>query len=145
MADERSQRPCVVVDTTTLLRSILTKSNFHTIIKAFDDCKFALVVSNEILLEYEEILKALGGPSAWLRFRDLLDAHSGDVICVDPSFFWNAIKADQDDNKFVDAAVAGDAEFIVTDDSHFNVLNTDLRLVVRPLHPLVFMKRFCFV
>ena len=32
------------------------------------------------------------------------------------------IKEDVDDNKFVDCAVASDAEFIVTNDSHFNVL-----------------------
>lgn len=145
MADELSRRPCVVLDTTTLLHSIPTKSKFHTIIRAFDAGQFVLVVSNEILLEYEEILKALGGPTAWLRFCALLDAHDVDVISVDPSFCWNAIKADKDDNKFVDAAVVGDAEFIVTDDSHFSVLNADTRLVVRPLHPLIFIKRFCLV
>ena len=32
------------------------------------------------------------------------------------------IDADPDDNKFVDCAVAADAEYIVTNDSHFNVL-----------------------
>ena len=30
--------------------------------------------------------------------------------------------ADPDDNKFVDCAVAADAEYIVTNDSHFNIL-----------------------
>ena len=32
------------------------------------------------------------------------------------------IEADADDNKFVDCAVAADAEYIVTNDAHFNVL-----------------------
>jgi len=32
------------------------------------------------------------------------------------------IKKDVDDNKFVDCAVAANAEYIVTNDSHFNVL-----------------------
>ena len=32
------------------------------------------------------------------------------------------IEADADDNKFVDCAVAADAEYIVSNDSHFNVL-----------------------
>ena len=49
----------------------------------------------------------------------------------------------QDDNKFVDAAVAGSAEWIVTDDSHFNDLKTNTSLVVRPLHPLDFIMRYC--
>jgi len=32
------------------------------------------------------------------------------------------IEKDVDDNKFVDCAVAANAEFIVTNDAHFNVL-----------------------
>ncbi len=32
------------------------------------------------------------------------------------------IETDPDDNKFVDCAVAADAENIVTNDSHFNIL-----------------------
>lgn len=35
---------------------------------------------------------------------------------------FSLIEADPDDNKFVDCAVAADAEYIVTNDSHFNVL-----------------------
>lgn len=32
----------------------------------------------------------------------------------------NAITADPDDNKFFDAAVAASADYLVTNDSHFN-------------------------
>jgi predicted nucleic acid-binding protein len=32
------------------------------------------------------------------------------------------IKVDPDDNKFVDCAVAADAEYIVTNDKHFEIL-----------------------
>ena len=32
------------------------------------------------------------------------------------------IEKDADDNKFVDCAIAADAEYIVTNDAHFNVL-----------------------
>ena len=32
------------------------------------------------------------------------------------------LPADSDDNKFVDCAVASDAEYIVTNDKHFNPL-----------------------
>jgi predicted nucleic acid-binding protein len=33
------------------------------------------------------------------------------------------IQADPDDNKFVDCAVCGNAEFIVSNDSHFRILD----------------------
>ena len=41
---------------------------------------------------------------------------------IDPYFHWNLITADLDDNKFVDCAFAAGATYIVSDDSHFNVL-----------------------
>ena len=75
--------------------------------------------------------------------RDLLDAHAEDVRYVDPSYHWGVIQADQDDNKFVDAAVAGDAAWIVTDDSQYNRLHAETRLNVRPLPPATFIERYC--
>jgi len=35
-------------------------------------------------------------------------------------YTWNAITVDRDDNKFFDAAVAGVADYLVTNDFHFN-------------------------
>lgn len=35
---------------------------------------------------------------------------------------WYLITADPDDNKFVDCAVAGQADYLVTHDKHFNIL-----------------------
>jgi predicted nucleic acid-binding protein len=37
---------------------------------------------------------------------------------------WNLIRDDRDDDKFVDCAVASNAETIVTHDRHFNILKT---------------------
>ena len=36
--------------------------------------------------------------------------------------FFNLIKNDPDDNKFVDSAIAGNATFVVSNDSHFDIL-----------------------
>ena len=44
------------------------------------------------------------------------------VEFVDTYYHWNLISADPDDNKFVDCAFAAGATYIVSDDSHFNVL-----------------------
>jgi predicted nucleic acid-binding protein len=47
---------------------------------------------------------------------------SRNVEKVIPYFKWNLIAADPDDNKFVDCALNAGADFIVTNDRHFNVL-----------------------
>ena len=47
---------------------------------------------------------------------------SKNVELINPEFRWGLITADPDDNKFVDCAFAAGATYIVSDDSHFNVL-----------------------
>ena len=43
---------------------------------------------------------------------------------VETYFRYNLIKADADDNKFVDCALACNAKYIVTEDNHFNELKS---------------------
>ena len=44
------------------------------------------------------------------------------VAFITRYFHWNLITADEDDNKFVDCAVASNAKYLVTHDKHFNIL-----------------------
>ncbi|HRW09289.1 MAG TPA: PIN domain-containing protein [Caldilineaceae bacterium] len=44
------------------------------------------------------------------------------VAKIEVFYHWFLIASDADDNKFVDCAVAANAEFIVTTDKHFDVL-----------------------
>ncbi len=46
------------------------------------------------------------------------------AVKISPTYRFLLIKADPDDDKFVDCAVTGNADFIVTHDGHFNVLKT---------------------
>lgn len=45
---------------------------------------------------------------------------SPDVIYKRIYYAWNIIKADPDDNKFFDTAVAGNVDYLITNDAHFN-------------------------
>ncbi len=44
------------------------------------------------------------------------------VLRVDAQYRFHLITADEDDNKFVDCAIVTNAEYIVTNDKHFNEL-----------------------
>lgn len=57
-------------------------------------------------------------PGAATLVMEIL-AESPDVIYKRIYFAWDVIKADPDDNKFFDVAVAGEADFLVTNDAHF--------------------------
>jgi uncharacterized protein len=44
------------------------------------------------------------------------------VIKTETYFRWCLINKDYDDNKFVDVAIASNADFIITNDKHFKIL-----------------------
>lgn len=46
---------------------------------------------------------------------------SPDVVVQQVYYNWKAIEEDTDDNKFFDIAVAANADFLVTNDHHFDV------------------------
>jgi predicted nucleic acid-binding protein len=84
---------------------------------------FELCYSTEILQEYEEILSSFYSPKiAESTMGTLLKSNNTTQITT--YFIWNLIFADPDDNKFVDCALNAGADFIVTNDKHFNVLKS---------------------
>lgn len=111
----------IVLDTNSLLVSISTRSKYRPIFDAFLNRKFTLIVSNEILSEYTEIIERKANAVVATNIAEMLTSKSN-VEKQEVYFRWGLIEADPDDNKFVDAAVAGSADFIVTNDHHFDAL-----------------------
>lgn len=115
-------RPRVILDTNVLLVSISSRSRFHWIFQDLLASRFTLLISNEILSEYEEIIgQKLSPEVATNVVRTLLLLPN--VELVHPAYRWKLITADPDDDKFVDGAVAGNAEALVTEDRHFQALH----------------------
>jgi predicted nucleic acid-binding protein len=54
----------------------------------------------------------------------LLDAveGAGDLLRVSPQFQFRLIGRDPDDNKLVDCAIAAHADYVITNDRHFDAL-----------------------
>ena len=111
----------VVIDTNCLLQIIARKSPYRPIWDAFLDGRYELCVSNEILDEYQEILGQQITPTVAENLV-LLILNLDNVRLVDPHFHMELITSDPDDNKFVDCAFAAMADYLVSEDKHFNVL-----------------------
>ena len=110
-----------MLDTNCLLVCIANSSKFHLVWTAFLNEEFRLCVSNEIMTEYEEILARKTSPTfAEMIIQIILNSENVDF--VNPSYRFGLIVADPDDNKFVDCAVIANADYIVSQDNHFNVL-----------------------
>ena len=115
----------VVLDSNVLLVAIGKRSKYQPIWQAFLNGKYSLIISEEIIHEYEEILRKYSAPGAAEIVIEIF-IESPNIIFKRIHYTWNAIIADPDDNKFFDAAIAGNADYIVTNDLHFkDVLKID--------------------
>lgn len=111
----------IVLDTNSLVQCISPKSRYRKIWDSFLEGRSLLCVSNDILNEYEEVLaRLMDAEIAKLLIDTILNSPYTQFFT--PYYNFNLIKSDPDDNKFVDCAVVANAQFIVTEDHHFNVL-----------------------
>ena len=111
----------LVLDTNSLLQCISRRSRYHDLWLSLLDGRNTLCVTTEILEEYAEILER----KTSTQFAELalkVITNNPYTLFITPYYHFRLIVADPDDNKFVDCAVAGNAKYIVTEDSHYDVL-----------------------
>ena len=111
----------VVIDTNCLLQMISRQSPYFAVWKAFDEGKYLLCVSNEIINEYQEIIGQIANPFVAENVIEFI-LNSPFCLRFDPQYHFELISQDPDDNKFVDCAIIANADYIVSEDSHFKVL-----------------------
>jgi uncharacterized protein len=110
----------VVIDTNIFVMSFSRRSVYHDVFKSIVDGRYTLVVSHEILLEYEEILAVKYGIEATKFFLDLLE-ELPNVEYVHRFYHFHLLK-DADDDKFIDVAFQSNAKYLVSEDGGFKIL-----------------------
>ncbi|NJN33355.1 MAG: putative toxin-antitoxin system toxin component, PIN family [Saprospiraceae bacterium] len=111
----------IVLDTNIILSSVSRYSPHRIVFDKFEQGSYILCLTTEILLEYEEKLTE--------NFNPLLaELTVGAMLLKRNTLFqevyirWSLLTKDQDDNKFVDCAVAANADYLVTNDRGFRIL-----------------------
>jgi uncharacterized protein len=107
-----------VYDTNILVSAFIGKGAPYKALMAVYDGKVRLITSHEILLELEDVLSRP-------KFR-YEESHIHKIIAlifqaskiVEPDIKVDLVKADPRDNKIIEAAIVGKAEYIVTGDAH---------------------------
>ena len=113
----------IVLDSNVLISSIGRKSSLRPIWDAFVEGYYQIVISEDILKEYEEILLEHSAPGAAEIVMEIF-IESPDVFTQKVYYNWNVISSDPDDNKFFDIAVAANVDYLITNDRHFDVVKT---------------------
>ncbi|MDR1762557.1 MAG: putative toxin-antitoxin system toxin component, PIN family [Dysgonamonadaceae bacterium] len=114
----------IVLDTNCLVVALPHKSPYYWLWEAFRNREIILCYTTDILFEYDEILSRFY-PAKFVNdvINELL--HSKNVKQTNNFFRWHLMNNDPDDHKFVDCALNADADYIVTNDRHFNILKTN--------------------
>lgn len=125
-----------VIDTNGLLRSIPRNGNYRWLFDAWKQNKFTWIISNEIISEYVEVIEREFSLGAATSVIDIL-LSSKNYQRIEPSYRWQLVESDPEDNKFVDCTIAASANHLVTDDRHILRLR-EVRNLFPPLSIITF-------
>jgi putative PIN family toxin of toxin-antitoxin system len=132
----------VVLDTNLIVSRALAPNDLSaTILSFMQEDTFTLLISEAILAEYQASLAKKEvqkrhqlKPS---EIAELIDDIRETSILVEPEIHLDVVKDDPDDNKFIECAVAGDAEIIVSSDP--DLLDVGSYNGIQIVRPAVFL------
>ena len=107
----------VVIDTNVLVSSFFGGKP-REVLHQWRDGFLALCLSDEILAEYLEVIARFGDVKAEARELLAMLSERDNVIFVSPHERMRVIPADPDGDKFLDCALAAQAEAIISGDRH---------------------------
>ena len=122
-----------VIDTNVFVSGFLGKGPPHKILEAWSQAKFKLVVSSEIVLEYEAVLNKLLDHNPLLVVRTIesirLHAEYAQPDLIPPL----PLSRDPNDQIFIATAFAGKVDYIVSGDKDLLVLNPIINIkIIQP-------------
>ena len=112
----------VVIDTNCLMVSIPKVSRSRWLFDAIINNTIEVGITTDIIEEYEEIIGSFYKSAQLAANVITFLLNRSNVVHVTPYYFWYLIHRDPDDNKFVDCAIACGADYIITEDNHFQEL-----------------------
>ncbi len=133
--DEKREKRRIVADTNVLVSATFWNGNSARIVDMAQRGRIELVISEEILNEYaralndEELVEKVVEKELSRRFTVAKLIRTTRI--VEPKEKIEAVAADKDDNKIIEAALEGKARFILTYDRHLLKLGSyeEIRII----------------
>ena len=108
----------VVLDTNVFISGIFWKGSSNKVITSWKEGKFTSVTSLEAVSEIIEVLKDFKIKLPDDMIKEWVELIIRNSIIVEPKERINIIKDDTKDNIFIEIAVAGNVDYIVSQDNH---------------------------
>ena len=129
----------IVLDTNVLISAILGGRS-QKVLDLWRAGEFEVIVSTEILNEYLDIIRRPKFKLSSARINDISHFLSRRATSVTPIYPKVRIAADPKDDRFLDAALAGGVDLIVSGDHHLLDLNPFRNIPIITVHE--FLARF---
>ena len=115
-----------ILDTNVLISAVISTGVPHEVVVAGFEGEYEIIVSVATLTEFRETL--LKYPERFHMDEQEVQKEVETIRYfaefVDPEEEIKAVKADPDDDKFLEAAVAGNVDYVVSGDQHLLGLNS---------------------
>jgi len=118
MPSKKSARLRVVIDTNVLISGIFFTGPPYWILKEWREGAFRIVVSQEIMEEYERVAQEISSRFPSVDIGDVLELIALGAELVDTTSVDVKVCRDPADDKFIACAIAGGARVIVSGDKH---------------------------
>ena len=139
MSTEASNVDRVVFDTNVLVSATLNEGKPYAVLELAEREEITSIISPGIINELEDVL----GRERLPFEREQIDEFVGKVLSaselVTPEISLEAVEDDPDDDKIPECAVAGNADYIISGDSH--LLDIGEYRDIRALNPDQFLER----
>jgi putative PIN family toxin of toxin-antitoxin system len=129
-----------VLDTNVFISGIFFSGPPSRILKAWEDRRFQIVLSQDILIEYQRVAEDLSRKFPTVDIVPIIELVTIHGQVVDTQGFDISICEDPDDDKFLECAVAGKCEIIVSGDKH--LLRVEEYQGITILNPRNFVEKY---
>ena len=108
----------IILDSNVLISGIFFAGPPYRILKAWQEGKIKLIISEEILAEYQKVAEELSQQFPSVDIDQILELLIIHAEIIDTQEFQVTICEDPDDNKFISCALASKSKIIVSGDKH---------------------------
>ena len=110
--------PKAVIDTNVFVSASILKGTSSSLMELWKENKFILLFSPDIFDEYFEVIARPKFKQEEKDIREFAELLTQKGISVEPCNPLNVVKKDPSDNKFLECAVEGKADVVISGDKH---------------------------
>ena len=120
----------IVLDTDVFISGVFFKGPPQKILKAWRDGRIKILISEEIIEEYRRVGELLSKQFPGIECGSILKLLAINAQFVQPKKLSAPVCEDPDDDKFLECAISGNSDFIVSGDKHLLKVSGHKRIEV---------------